>query len=332
MNVVEKAGKKTGPDLRPNAVDFERFRLRRFIESLGARRARHPQRAGRSRRHRRGDGRQPEGGAVSRRRSREGGTGRQRHGRPLADRGGVRRQAERAAEGSASGGSATSRRFSRSSRAEAPCQAVVLTGDDADVTRLPVHLQHGADGGPYISAIDRLCHRSEDRLHQCRPAPADAALRNTRPASILSRRAICRRSTRPTPRRASRTPVSFVVGAHPIDHVAGVMRLPVDELGIVASLRDAPLPVVKCITNDIRVPADAEYVIEGYLDEKRPSSSRKGLTANSSAITARSSAIRCSTSPRSRTATTRCSRPRPSAARRSAAPTPRSFRRCAPRS
>ena len=46
------------------------------------------------------------------------------------------------------------------SRAEAPCQAVVLTGADADVTKLPVHLQHGADGGPYISAIDRLRHRS----------------------------------------------------------------------------------------------------------------------------------------------------------------------------
>jgi UbiD family decarboxylase len=46
------------------------------------------------------------------------------------------------------------------------------------------------------------------------------------------------------------------------------MRLPIDELGIVASLRDAPLAVVKCITNDIRVPADAEYVIEGYFDEK----------------------------------------------------------------
>ncbi len=59
-----------------------------------------------------------------------------------------------------------------------------------------------------------------------------------------------------------------MVGAHPIDHVAGVMRLPVDELGIVASLREAPLPVVKSITNDIRVPADAEYVIEGYLDAR----------------------------------------------------------------
>ena len=46
------------------------------------------------------------------------------------------------------------------------------------------------------------------------------------------------------------------------------MRLPIDELGLVASLRDAPLPVVKCVTNDIRVPADAEYVLEGYLDER----------------------------------------------------------------
>ena len=46
------------------------------------------------------------------------------------------------------------------------------------------------------------------------------------------------------------------------------MRLPVDELGLVAALRDAPLPVVKCITNDIRVPADAEWVLEGYLDAR----------------------------------------------------------------
>ena len=38
------------------------------------------------------------------------------------------------------------------SRQEAPCQQVVLTGDDADLTRLPVHLQHGADGAPYITA------------------------------------------------------------------------------------------------------------------------------------------------------------------------------------
>ena len=46
------------------------------------------------------------------------------------------------------------------------------------------------------------------------------------------------------------------------------MRLPVDELGLISSLRDAPLPVVKCVTNDMRVPADAEYVLEGYFDAR----------------------------------------------------------------
>jgi len=29
-----------------------------------------------------------------------------------------------------------------------------------------------------------------------------------------------------------------------------------------------PLPVVKCVTNDIRVPADAEWVLEGYFDAR----------------------------------------------------------------
>jgi UbiD family decarboxylase len=50
--------------------------------------------------------------------------------------------------------------------------------------------------------------------------------------------------------------------------MAAMMRLPVDELGLVALLRDQPLPVVKCVTNDIRVPADAELVLEGYFDPR----------------------------------------------------------------
>jgi 2,5-furandicarboxylate decarboxylase 1 len=152
-------------------------------------------------------------------------------------------------------------------RGEAPCQEIVWTGADADLTRLPVHLQHGADGGPYISAsidytidpktgwtnvgLRRLMLRSEKETGIDLVAPSDLK-------AIYEANAA----------RGEPTPVSFVVGAHPIDHVAGTMRLPVDELGLVASLRDAPLPVVRCVTNDIRVPADAEYVIEGYLDAR----------------------------------------------------------------
>jgi UbiD family decarboxylase len=63
-------------------------------------------------------------------------------------------------------------------------------------------------------------------------------------------------------------PVSFVIGSHPIDHLAAVMRLPIDDLALISSLRAAPLPVVKCVTNDVRVPADAEWVLEGFIDAR----------------------------------------------------------------
>jgi 2,5-furandicarboxylate decarboxylase 1 len=151
-------------------------------------------------------------------------------------------------------------------RAEAPVQQVVET-DTADLTTLPVHLQHGLDGGPYISAsidyardartgwtnvgIRRLMLRGRRETGVDLVSPSD--LRALYEASASEGRPL---------------PVSFVVGAHPIDHVAAMMRMPIDELGIVASLRDAPLAVVKGVTNDIRVPADAEMVIEGYFDAR----------------------------------------------------------------
>ena len=82
----------------------------------------------------------------------EAGTGRQRHGRaaPGSPVPSARRPATLLAE--------IQRRLKTKpeivevSRGEAPCQQVVLTGDDADLTKLPVHLQHGADGAPYISS------------------------------------------------------------------------------------------------------------------------------------------------------------------------------------
>ena len=153
------------------------------------------------------------------------------------------------------------------SRAEAPVQQIVLTGDDIDLTRLPVHLHHGSDGGLYISAsIDyvldrrtgwtnvgfrRLMLRGRAETGADVTAPSD--LKAIYEAAVAA---------------GERLPVSFVVGCWPTDLVAATMRVPVDELGLVASLRGAPLPVVKSVTNDIRVPADAEYVIEGYLDPK----------------------------------------------------------------
>src|SRR5215475_1577061 len=152
-------------------------------------------------------------------------------------------------------------------RQEAPCQEVVLTGDDADLTALPVHLQHGSDGAPYISSsIDYVIDR---RTGWTNVGVRRLMLRGRREAGIDLVSPSDLRALYEASAGAGQTlPVSFVVGAHPIDHVAATMRFPVDELGLVASLRDAPLPVVKCVTNDIRVPADAEYVLEGFLDAR----------------------------------------------------------------
>ena len=60
-----------------------------------------------------------------------------------------------------------------------------------------------------------------------------------------------------------RLPVAFAVGFHPADAIAALsMPPPVDELALMGAARGAPVPVVKCVTNDLRVPADAEYIIE----------------------------------------------------------------------
>jgi 2,5-furandicarboxylate decarboxylase 1 len=148
---------------------------------------------------------------------------------------------------------------------QAPVQEVVRTGEDADLTALPVHLGHGADGAPYISSsVDFVV---DPKSGWTNVGMRRLMLRGRREAGVdLVSPSDLRAIYEASAAAGQPLPVSFVVGAHPIDHIAAVMRLPLDELGLIASLRDAPLPVVKCITNDIRVPADAEWVLEGYLD------------------------------------------------------------------
>lgn len=150
---------------------------------------------------------------------------------------------------------------------DAPVHEVIMTGDDVDLTALPVHLQHELDGAPYISAsLDYVINpetgwtNTGARRLMLR-GKAETGIDLVAPSDLKAIYEKCAS-------KGDRLPIAFTVGAHPCDHLAAVMRLPVDELPLVAKLRGATLPVVKCVTNDIRVPADAEYVIEGYLDER----------------------------------------------------------------
>ena len=151
-------------------------------------------------------------------------------------------------------------------QADAPVQEVVLTCADADLTKLPVHLQHAADGAPYMAAVDYVIDPATGMTNS---GFRRLMLRGRQEAGVdLNAPSDLRAIYMAASARGEKLPVAFVIGSHPIDLVSSTMRIPVDELGLVSSLRAAPLPVVKCVTNDIKVPADAELVLEGYLDER----------------------------------------------------------------
>jgi 2,5-furandicarboxylate decarboxylase 1 len=151
---------------------------------------------------------------------------------------------------------------------EAPVHEVVLTGNDADLTTLPVHLQHGLDGAPYISASIDFAHDASSGFTNigCRRL----MLRGPRAAGIdLNAPSDLRALYQGAVARGERLPVAFTVGSHPADFLAAVASTPpIDELEVIGAVRAAPLPVVKCVTNGIKVPADAELVLEGYIDER----------------------------------------------------------------
>jgi len=150
---------------------------------------------------------------------------------------------------------------------DAPVQEVVLKGDKADLTKLPFHPQHEFDGSAYISSgidfsIDPEtgitnvgCRRLSLRnKHEC-------GTNVTAPSDL-------QRIYRGCVARGEKLPINFAIGCHPFDYMASGLRIPTDEATLVGTLRGEPVPLVKGITNDVPVPADAEMVIEGYLDEK----------------------------------------------------------------
>ena len=152
-------------------------------------------------------------------------------------------------------------------RARAPVQEVVSEGDSADLTALPVHLQHGLDGAPYISASMDIV--LDPATGWTNVGMRRLMLRGRREAGVdLNAPSDLRAIYEAQVRRGAPLPVAFVVGSHPVDHVAATMRIPADELGLIAALRGEPLAVVRCVTNGLRVPADAEYVLEGHIDAR----------------------------------------------------------------
>lgn len=150
----------------------------------------------------------------------------------------------------------------------APVHQVVLQGDKADLTALPVHLQHDLDGAPYISAT--LDFAIDPRTGWTNVGMRRLMLRGRREAGIdLQAPSDLRVMYGAAHAREERLPIAFAVGFHPADAIAAQCLMPAqDEMAIMGAVRGSPVPVVKCVTCDLRVPADAEIILEGYLDAR----------------------------------------------------------------
>jgi 4-hydroxy-3-polyprenylbenzoate decarboxylase len=72
--------------------------------------------------------------------------------------------------------------------------------------------------------------------------------------------------------KGERMPVAIFVGGDPMFPFAATAPLPdgLDEFLLAGYLRKKSVELVKCETNDLEVPANADFVIEGYIDPTEP--------------------------------------------------------------
>ncbi|MDR3573530.1 MAG: UbiD family decarboxylase [Anaerolineaceae bacterium] len=147
-----------------------------------------------------------------------------------------------------------------------PVQEVVWEGSEADLTRLPIPRHFIQDAGPYITA-GMLAARDPDtgignlayvRLQVKGPRQMGASLHSRQHTWDYLRRAEL---------RGQDLPVAVVIGAHPSVMLAAAAKMGIDqdEYDLAGALVGKPLPVCRCRTVDVSVPANAEIVIEGRL-------------------------------------------------------------------
>jgi 2,5-furandicarboxylate decarboxylase 1 len=144
----------------------------------------------------------------------------------------------------------------------APAQAVVHREVDlARLLPLPTHNEH--DSGPYITAglmITRNPNTGKQNvsIHRCQLSGPNRLGVLLLPRHTHMFFEMAESDGRPLE-------AAMVVGIDPLTLLASQAIAPIDcdELEIAGALHRRPLAVVKCITSDLRVPAEAEVVIEG---------------------------------------------------------------------
>lgn len=149
----------------------------------------------------------------------------------------------------------------------ASCQEVVMTGDDVDLGRIPIIQCWPKDAGRFITfpiVINRSLDRSIRNVGLYRMQVFDKTT-TAMHWHIHKDGAHFFHEYRKENRRME---VAVAIGADPATCYAASAPLPygIDEFLLAGFIRKHPVPLVKCKTVDLEVPAHAEIVLEGYID------------------------------------------------------------------
>jgi 2,5-furandicarboxylate decarboxylase 1 len=142
---------------------------------------------------------------------------------------------------------------------------VTLTGDEVDLTRLPIPVMHEKDGGPYLTsgvvvAKDPEFGRNAGVYRLMYRGPRHTSIDMVSHSDL---RTFYRRSLE----RREPLPIAIALGTHLNELMAAGYGAPlgVDEFAVAGGLHGQPVDLVRCRTVDLEVPANAEIVLEGEI-------------------------------------------------------------------
>ncbi len=143
---------------------------------------------------------------------------------------------------------------------KAPCQEMVFKGDDVDLNKIPLLLHLPGDGGRYGTATVAIIKDPETGRNACYHRIMQTG-KNTCTARLIPKR-----QTRTTyDKTQGDLEMAICIGNSVAVMVAASLGPPsgVDELSIANALDETKL--VKCVTKNLEVPAESEFVLEGRI-------------------------------------------------------------------
>ncbi|PYO07480.1 MAG: menaquinone biosynthesis decarboxylase [Gemmatimonadetes bacterium] len=154
---------------------------------------------------------------------------------------------------------------------KAACQEIVVKGDEVDLSKLPIITCWPEDGGPYITlpmVISKDPKRGIRNVGMYR-------VQVTGPRTLAmhwQRHKVGAAHWREMAEKGERMPVVIAIGADPASVYSASAPLPptIDEFLFAGFLRKSPVSLAKAVTCELEVPAEAEFVIEGYIDPAEP--------------------------------------------------------------